>query len=143
MKITIRNRLAVLIRERKLNSASEFGRRMTEVGFELSSSQASRYMKNDPPPFTVKFVQYACNVLQCFPNDFYEIVIEYGPNEVLDPTVVIPHHAKVIGGTPERQPSSSNTQEISLQPGTKNKLPWEGKHPIGGPKVTPFPKKLS
>lgn len=50
MKITLTNRIAVLIRE-QINSASEFGRRMTAAGFPISSSHASRYEKDSAPAF--------------------------------------------------------------------------------------------
>jgi len=93
MKITIKNRLAILIRQRQINSASEFGRRMTAAGFPMSSSHASRYEKEAPPGFDVKFLNVACNVLQCTPNELYEIIVELEPGEVVDPMVVLPRHA--------------------------------------------------
>ena len=96
MKITVTNRIAVLIRERQINSASEFGRRMTAAGFPISSSHASRYEKDTAPAFDQKFVSTACNVLQCLPNDLYNITIELGEDETLDPTLAFPRHAIVL-----------------------------------------------
>jgi len=93
MKITITNRLAVLIRQRKINSATEFGRRMTAAGYPMSSSHASRFEKDDSPRFDLKFMNAACNVLQCTPNELYEIVIELEPTEAADPLVTLPRHA--------------------------------------------------
>ena len=96
MKITVTNRIAVLIRERQINSASEFGRRMTAAGFPISSSHASRYEKDTAPAFDQKFVSTACNVLQCLPNELYNITIELDEDEALDPTLALPRHAIVL-----------------------------------------------
>ena len=96
MKITLTNRIAVLIRERQINSASEFGRRMTAAGFPISSSHASRYEKDSAPAFDLKFINAACNVLQCLPNDLYNITIELAEGESLDPTLALPRHAIVL-----------------------------------------------
>lgn len=95
MKVTIKNRLAVLIRMRGLRSASEFGRRMTEAGFAMSSSHASRFEKDDMPATDLRFVNAACNVLQCLPDDLYDITIDLAADEEPDPTLVFPRHAVV------------------------------------------------
>jgi len=96
MKITLTNRLAVLIRERQISSASEFGRRMTAAGFPMSSSHASRYEKEAAPAFDLKFLNVACNVLQCLPNELYGITVELDHGEEIDPLVVLPRHAYVV-----------------------------------------------
>ena len=93
MKITIKNRLAVLIRMRGLRSASEFGRRMTEAGYSMSSSHATRFDKEDIPAIDLRFINAACNVLQCLPNDLFDIVIDLDDDEEVDPSFMIPRHA--------------------------------------------------
>ncbi len=95
MKVTIKNRLAVLIRMRGLRSASEFGRRMTEAGFPMSASHASRFEKDDMPATDLRFVNAACNVLQCLPNDLYEITVELAEGEEMDASLTFPRHAIV------------------------------------------------
>jgi len=99
MKITITNRLAVLIRQRKINSATEFGRRMTAAGYPMSSSHASRFEKENSPGFDLKFMNTACNVLQCTPNELYEMVVELEPTEAADPLVTYPRHAIIMKGS--------------------------------------------
>ena len=84
MKVTLKNRLAVLIRMRGQRSASEFGRRMTEAGFAMSSSHASRFEKEDMPATDLRFVNAACNVLQCMPDDLYDITVDLAADEELD-----------------------------------------------------------
>lgn len=97
MKLKIKNRLAVLLRQRQIRSASEFGRRMTLAGYPISSSHASRYEKDNPPAFDLEFVNTACNVLQCLPSDLYEITVEVEVGEDIDPALTIPRHALVLG----------------------------------------------
>ncbi len=115
MKITVANRIAVLIRERQINSASEFGRRMTAAGFPISSSHASRYEKDVAPAFDLKFIITACNVLQCLPNDLYNITIELEENETLDPTLTLPRHAIVLR-TGKTEGTGSASQTAALMP---------------------------
>jgi len=100
MKITINNRLAILIRQRQINSASEFARRMTAGGYTMSSSHASRYEKENSPAFDLKFVNVACNVLQCLPNELYDIQVELEPDEDIDPLVILPRHAIITRRLP-------------------------------------------
>ncbi len=110
MKITVTNRIAVLIRERQINSASEFGRRMTAAGFPISSSHASRYEKDSAPAFDQKFISTACNVLQCLPNDLYNITIELEEDEPLDPTLALPRHAIVLRTGKTEEPAMVGSQ---------------------------------
>lgn len=124
MKITITNRLAVLIRQRKINSATEFGRRMTAAGYPMSSSHASRFEKENSPGFDLKFMNAACNVLQCTPNELYEMVVELEPTEATDPLVTYPRHAIIMNGS-------------SLVPGAS--MP----NPVTPPPIPPTPAPLA
>jgi DNA-binding Xre family transcriptional regulator len=107
MKITLTNRIAVLMRERQINSASEFGRRMTAAGFPISSSHASRYEKDSAPAFDLKFINAACNVLQCLPSDLYNITIELEEDESLDPTLALPRQAIVLRAERTHEPGTA------------------------------------
>ncbi len=150
MKITIKNRLAVLIRMRGLRSASEFGRRMTEAGFAMSSSHASRFEKDDMPATELRFINAACNVLQCLPDDLYDIVIELGGDEELDPSIAIPRHAVIrradepmptqakSADTPTRAKDAS-AQTVATGPKAKVSSQRKAIDPDTGPKVTLFP----
>ena len=152
MKVTIKNRLAVLIRMRGLRSASEFGRRMTEAGFTMSSSHASRFEKDDMPATDLRFVNAACNVLQCLPDDLYDITIDLATGEELDPTLVIPRHAVVRCEQSQPRPATGGVASAApLAPVVPTpptpRVPGKAK-PAGtkkvvdadtGPKVTLFP----
>ncbi|MDE3021344.1 MAG: helix-turn-helix transcriptional regulator [Pseudomonadota bacterium] len=124
MIITISNRLAVLIRQRQINSASEFGRRMTASGYPMSSSHASRYLKDEGPALDLRFINVACNVLQCLPNELYEITVELEAGEDVDPLVILPRHAIVIN----RNTLSSTTGHPIATP-VQAKAPAEAKQP--------------
>lgn len=83
MKIQLKNRLHVLLRERGLRSASQFARRMSaEQGYALSPTHARRYLRDVAPPWDVRFVTAACNVLQCLPNDLYQIDVDRAEDEM-------------------------------------------------------------
>uniref|UniRef100_E6PV02 Uncharacterized protein n=1 Tax=mine drainage metagenome TaxID=410659 RepID=E6PV02_9ZZZZ len=156
MKVTLKNRLAVLIRMRGLRSASEFGRRMTEAGFAMSSSHASRFEKDDMPATDLRFVNAACNVLQCLPDDLYEITIDLAADEDLDPTLVFPRHVIVrrehadlnvsgnqVASAPPSMPVSPTPLTHAPGKAKAKPKPVETKNKLAdadtGPKVTLFP----
>jgi len=135
MKVKIRNRLDILLRQRKITSASEFARRMTDAGFAMSSSNATRYVKEAPPSFDLKFLDVACNVLQVLPNEFYEITIELEPDEGLPTLVTLPQHAIILRrdktldgeipqGSAPSQPASDAVAPVATKP---NKQKASGK----------------
>ena len=130
MKITTTNRLAVLIRERQMGSASEFGRRMTAAGYPMSSSHASRYEKGDAPAFDQKFVNVACNVLQCLPNELYRITVELDPREELDPLVILPRHAIVI----RREITSDTKSHLPIDNGAQAQT-WPAPSPTSATRI--------
>ncbi|OZB42486.1 MAG: hypothetical protein B7X46_14070 [Thiomonas sp. 15-66-11] len=139
-----------------LRSASEFGRRMTEAGFAMSSSHASRFEKDDMPATDLRFVNVACNVLQCLPDDLYDITIDLAADEELDPTLVVPRHAIVRYETPPLQTPTAGVANLAPMafatpaPSTPAaRVPGKDKPPVRpknkaadadtGPKVTLFP----
>lgn len=95
MKITVKNRLAAFLRMKGLRSASQFARLMTEAGFPMSRSHATRYEREDMPATDLRFINAACNVLQCLPHSLYDYDIELEPSEELDPTLHLPPHAVI------------------------------------------------
>jgi DNA-binding Xre family transcriptional regulator len=154
MQITIKNRLSVLLRMRGIRSASEFGRRMTAAGFPMSSSHASRFEKEDLPAIDLRFINAACNVLQCMPDHLFDIRLDLEPDEVLDPLVDIPRHAAIFRegqvtaaqSIPSAQTIAPTSKATTMptQPqaaGSKAKGGAKSKSidPDTGPKVTLFP----
>ncbi len=154
MQITIKNRLSVLLRMCGIRSASEFGRRMTAAGYPMSSSHASRFEKEDMPAIDPRFINAACNVLQCLPNDLYDIRLELEPNEVLDPLMAVPRHAVILRGgqttvaqpippaetdTPTSKATTTPTQPQAASSKAKGGAKSKPIDPDTGPKVTLFP----
>ena len=136
MKVTLRNRLAVLMRERKIPSAAEFARRMTEAGHSMSRSHATRFTLDAGRPMDLEFMTAACNVLQCMPNDLFEIDVELAPGESLDPRLTLPRHALLLstGAAGLDRPTSHlaipiRAPQAPAEPGT---LPSESGAAIGG-----------
>jgi hypothetical protein len=72
---------------------------MTAAGYSMSSSHASRFEKENMPAFDIRFIHMACNVLQCLPNELYDITVELAPGEEVDPMLTLPRHALVLRST--------------------------------------------
>lgn len=142
MKISISNRLPELLKQKRVRSASEFGRLMTEAGYRMSSAQASRYVKDDMPSLEPRFIETACNVLQCFPSELFNITAHLESDEAIDPRVTPPRHAFLLreAGTPATKP----TVAAEPPPDHKNVAKASEKFKKNysqnvGPKITPFP----
>ncbi len=142
MKISINNRLGILLQETKIKTATGFARAMTANGYKLSTSQAARYINEDPPPaMSLRFIETACNLFQCLPSELFDILITLEPDESINPLLAIPQNAKRLVAKPGTipQPPSSPTPEQQAAP-VRAKLPWEDAYGIAGPTIKPLPK---
>ena len=138
MKLTIRRRLNIVVREKKLKTATGFAKAMTDAGYKLSTSQAARYLNDDPSPaMSLPFIEAACNVFQCLPSDLFDITMDITQGETLDPLLAIPQHVKrIVSEQPQRAPVTPiSTSESSA----RKKLPWEDKYGAAGPTLKPLP----
>jgi hypothetical protein len=100
----------------------------------------------------LRFVNAACNVLQCLPDDLYDITIDLATGEELDPPLVIPRHAVVRYQQSQPRPATGGVASAApLAPVVPTpptpRVPGKAK-PAGtkevfdadtGPKVTLFP----
>lgn len=145
MKITLTNRLVLLLAARKIRMATDFARLLKEHGYEISSSQASRYLKDDMPNLSREFIEAVCNALKCMPSDMFEIKVTYEPGELVDDELQLPRHAVVAGGSnvPSDVPVAAravpSTPTATVLSPDKAKTGWSGKHPASGPKMAPMP----
>ncbi|GAQ26391.1 hypothetical protein SAMD00023378_0074 [Ralstonia sp. NT80] len=138
MKLTIQSRLNIIVREKKLKTATGFAKAMTDAGYKLSTSQAARYLNEDPSPaMSLPFIEAACNVFQCLPSDLFDITMEITQGETLDPLLAIPQQVKRI--VIEAPPRAPVTPLKSSEPPTRKKLPWEDKYGAAGPTLKPLP----
>lgn len=113
MNIKIENRLGLLAKERGIKSAVAFGEKMTkEQGLKLSASQASRYMGDNPPSFSQDFIQAACELLQCLPNELFSITITLDAEEEMPITMEVPRHAIVLR---KKEPTPKPAQKAKAE----------------------------
>jgi hypothetical protein len=131
MKVTLANRLPYLLIDRGISSASEFGRRMTESGYKMSSAQASRYMKSDMPLMSLDFLSAACEVLGCYPSDLFKITVSDVQEGDFLPNVVAPQHASI---------ASDRALEVSPDVSAGKSQDEEDLSAILGPRARSFPK---
>lgn len=132
MKIILANRLPYLLIDRGISSASEFGRRMTESGYRMSSAQASRYMKADMPLMSLDFLSAACEVLGCYPSDLFKITVSDVQEGDFLPNVVAPQHASI---------ESDHPPEVSPDvPAGNESQDEDNLSAILGPRARSFPK---
>ena len=97
MRISVENGLRHILTERRISSASAFARLMAPyLGKQLSTSQITRYMRDAPPAFDLKFIDAACNALRCLPTDLFRIRIECGPDDDLADIGPLPKHVDVV-----------------------------------------------
>lgn len=144
MKITLNNRLGVLLQESKIKTATGFARAMTARGYKLSTSQAARYINEVPPPaMTLHFIETACNLFQCLPGEFFDILITLEPDEAINPLLAIPQNAKRLVAQPQSPMQSAAATPEQLATPVRSKLPWEDSFGIAGPTVKPLPKPKS
>ena len=141
MRIIVENGLPEILAERRIRSASEFARQMApHLGKTLSTSQITRYMRDAPPAFDLKFIGAACSALHCLPTDLFKIRIECEPGEDLAEFGTLPKRVEVVRTASDRSPRSDSdtpapSAEERLSDG-RSKVP-ESIHT--GPKAHVFP----
>lgn len=158
MKVELRLRLRVLIVERNLRTAKAFGEAMTAAGHKLSHTQAARYVNADPPPaMTLAFIETACVVLKCMPNDLFEITVVTEPEEPpASQANSTPANVTRIEARPSKPGPSTETSSAAAarEPGADHQeeaqgapsapattVPWAGKYGVAGPKMRALPTR--
>ena len=145
MRIIVENGLRDILTQRRIRSASAFSRLMEPyLGKRLSTSQITRYMRESPPAFDLKFVGAACSALRCLPTDLFKIRIECGPDDDLTDLGTLPKSVDIVRTTPH--PSSTSnpvSPEESGEEQSKEDQSKVGASIHAGPKahVFPFRKK--
>ena len=108
MRIIVENGLPDILTRRRIRSATAFARLMApHLGKQLSTSQITRYMRDTPPTFDLKFIEAACNALRCLPTDLFTIRIECGPDDDLTDLVSLPKRVEVVRTQPRLSPRSN------------------------------------
>ena len=141
MRITVKNGLPEILVERRIPSASALARMMTPyLGKQLSTSQITRYMRDAPPAFDLKFIGAACSALRCLPTDLFKIQIECGSDDEIADLGLLPKRVEVV--RTETRGSSRSKPDSPAESGAKRSN--EGRSKVKesihtGPKADVFP----
>ncbi len=85
MKIKLRNRLEVLMKDSGVNSFEEMSQRLTHnQGWKITRTSLSRKFRDDDVSLTLKMVEAICNELQCLPGDIFETDIHEASEEFVE-----------------------------------------------------------
>ncbi|MFN3709521.1 MAG: helix-turn-helix domain-containing protein [Alishewanella aestuarii] len=77
MKIKLRNRLEVIMKDQGVTSFEEMSERLTNnQNWSISRSALSRKFRDENVTLTLKMIEAICNELQCLPGDLFETQIE-------------------------------------------------------------------
>ncbi len=85
MKIKLRNRLDVLMRDSDVRSVEEMSQRLTEnQGYKITRTPLSRKFKDEDVTLSLTLIEAICNELQCLPGDLFETEITDATTEYVD-----------------------------------------------------------
>lgn len=85
MRIKLRNRLEVLMRDSGVKSIEEMAQRLTEnQGYKITRTPLSRKFKDDDVQLPLSLIEALCNELQCLPGDLFETNVSDAPAEFVD-----------------------------------------------------------
>lgn len=85
MKIKLRNRLEVLMKDSGINSFEEMAQRLTHnQGWKIARTSLSRKFRDDDVSLTLKMIEAICNELQCLPGDIFETDVHEASEEFVE-----------------------------------------------------------
>ncbi|TAN07729.1 MAG: XRE family transcriptional regulator [Rhodanobacteraceae bacterium] len=84
MKVTLRNRLDVLMKDSGVKSFGEMAERLTRnQGAAITRTAINRKFRDADPTLSMSLVEAICNELQCLPSDLFETeVVDASPEFV-------------------------------------------------------------
>jgi len=85
MKIKIRNKLDLLIKDSGIRSFEDMAQRLSDnQGYKIGRTAISRLARNENGSFTVDMIEAICNELNCLPGDIFETTISDADPEFVD-----------------------------------------------------------
>lgn len=85
MKIKLRNRLEVLMKDSGITTFEEMAQRITQnQGMKITRTALSRKFRDDDVTLSLSMIQAICNELQCLPGDLFETDISEASPQFLD-----------------------------------------------------------
>ena len=152
MKIKLRNRLEVLMRDSGVKSIEEMAQRLTEnQGYKITRTPLSRKFKDDDVQLPLSLIEALCNELQCLPGDLFETNVSDAPAEFVDDLrsrlqpfrygtlrLAKPGSASDAPAAPDQEaaapPAAASREPITARP--KPRLAEKSLDDLAGPKVT-------
>jgi len=85
MKIKLKNRLDVLMRDSGVHSIEEMAQRLTvNQHYKITRTPLSRKFKDDDVTLSLSMIEAICNELQCLPGDLFETEVSDATVEYVD-----------------------------------------------------------
>ena len=85
MKIKLRNRLEVLMKDSGIQTFEEMAQRLTaHQDVKITRTALSRKFRDDDVTLSLQMTQAICNELQCLPGDFFETDVTEASEEFVD-----------------------------------------------------------
>lgn len=85
MKIKLRNRLEVLMKDSGINTFEEMAERLTtNQCWKISRSALSRKFRDENATFSISMIEAICNELQCLPGDLWETNVTEASNDEIN-----------------------------------------------------------
>lgn len=146
MKIKLKNRLDVLMRDSGVRSVEEMAQRLTDnQKYKITRTPLSRKFKDEDVTLSLSMIEAICNELQCLPGDLFETEVSEATDEYVDElrSRLQPFRYGSIRLKKPGAPDSTDGPAAAGAPAPKA-APAKGKKPpaandlddIAGPKVT-------
>ncbi|MBK6616463.1 helix-turn-helix transcriptional regulator [Ottowia sp.] len=146
MKIKLKNRLDVLMRDSGVRSVEEMAQRLTDnQKYKITRTPLSRKFKDEDVTLSLSMIEAICNELQCLPGDLFETEVSEATDEYVDElrSRLQPFRYGSIRLKKPGAPDSTDGPASAGAPAPKA-APAKGKKPpaandlddIAGPKVT-------
>ena len=139
MKVKLRNRLEVLMKDNGVSTFEEMAERMTNnQNWEITRSALSRKFRNPNPPLTLEIIEAICNELQCLPNDLFEIEISDASEEDISDLQdrVLPFRYGQVKKLPSKEVEHETKIVVSPQQKRKHKVDSSVLEDVLGPNVS-------
>lgn len=142
MKIKLRNRLEVLMKDSGVNSFEEMAQRLTQnQGCKITRTAVSRKFRDQDVSFSLSMIEAICNELQCLPGDIFETEISDATESFVEElrTRLQPFRYGTIRlqkpGASSPESSASGPRDTAAEPAKKSKAAMD-LDAIAGPKVS-------
>jgi DNA-binding Xre family transcriptional regulator len=85
MKIKLRNRLDVLMKDSGVKSVEELAQRLSVTqGYQITRTPLSRKFRDEDVQLPLSLIEAICNELQCLPGDLFQIDVSDATPEFVD-----------------------------------------------------------